>query len=286
MNKIQMAGVFALAGALIAGCGKDEQAGQETVATGDPNEVMLSVNGKELTRGQIDADVEKILSFQGDKIPADQREYASKSIRHQLAQGFLIENALVNKAKAEGYVVTAADRAEREAEFMKQMAGRPDAPKSFDEFAAKFPLGKTRALEEFENGILIDKMIRAEAEKSGKKDYAAEAKKIVDAVVSNNNSVASSDAAAVRAVNAGMDMDMMSGSYRDGLIRAVRDGRVSMKTLDTAVCRILSVKARLGLFERPYVDAKILDTLDAKAHHALAREAACMNQVGEDFLRR
>ena len=86
-------------------------------------------------------------------------------------------------------------------------------------------------------------------------------------------------AAAVLSMNAGMDMDMMSGSYRDGLIQAVRDGRVPMKTLDMAVRRILSVKARLGLFERPYVDADIMGKIDIKAHHALAREAAAKSIV-------
>ena len=48
------------------------------------------------------------------------------------------------------------------------------------------------------------------------------------------------------------DMDMQSGGYSEFLKKAVEDGRVSRKTLDEAVRRVLTVKARLGLFEDPY----------------------------------
>ena len=62
----------------------------------------------------------------------------------------------------------------------------PDAPKTIDEYFKKFPFGEERARAEFENGILIDKMIKTERAKAGKKDFAAEAKKIIGNIVSNN----------------------------------------------------------------------------------------------------
>ncbi len=58
--------------------------------------------------------------------------------------------------------------------------------------------------------------------------------------------------AAQRAINAGLDMDMMSGCYRDNLAALVGDGKVGMATLDEAVRRILRMKLRLGLFADPY----------------------------------
>lgn len=58
--------------------------------------------------------------------------------------------------------------------------------------------------------------------------------------------------ASIQALNAGNDMDMQSGGYSEFLKKAVEDGRISRKTLDNAVRRVLTVKARLGLFEDPY----------------------------------
>lgn len=85
--------------------------------------------------------------------------------------------------------------------------------------------------------------------------------------------------AAAQALNAGMDQDMMSMIYRDHLKTAVEKGLVTTAALDEAVRRILSVKARMGLFEHPYIDADILGKIDFKAHRALAREAAWKSVV-------
>lgn len=58
--------------------------------------------------------------------------------------------------------------------------------------------------------------------------------------------------ASIQALNAGNDMDMQSGGYSEYLKKALDEGRISQKTLDEAVRRVLTVKARLGLFEDPY----------------------------------
>ncbi len=58
--------------------------------------------------------------------------------------------------------------------------------------------------------------------------------------------------ASIQALNAGNDMDMQSGGYSDYLKKAVEEGKVSRKTLEEAVRRVLTVKARLGLFQDPY----------------------------------
>lgn len=54
------------------------------------------------------------------------------------------------------------------------------------------------------------------------------------------------------AINAGLDMDMMSSGYFDHLKELVESGQVSRKTLDDAVRRVLNVKAALGLLDDPY----------------------------------
>ena len=58
--------------------------------------------------------------------------------------------------------------------------------------------------------------------------------------------------AAEKAFAAGLEMDMMNRCYDAHLAELVREGRVSQAQLDDAVRRVLRVKFRLGLFERPY----------------------------------
>lgn len=199
MNKLHLVGTAALAGLMVVGCAKHED---ETVdVPKKANEVSIVVDGKTLTSEQIDIDVEKIIEAQGDRIPAAQKDYARQMIRNQMAQSFLFENALVALAKAKGFVVTEADRAAREAEFLKSVAGRPDAPKSLAEAAEKFPLGKDRMIEEFNNGILIQKMIDDAVAKTGT-DFAAEAQKEIDGIVSNNNALASTGEDALAKIKA------------------------------------------------------------------------------------
>ena len=58
--------------------------------------------------------------------------------------------------------------------------------------------------------------------------------------------------AGVKAVNAGVDMDLQGEVYFNYLKGLVESGYVSLRTIDNAVRRILNVKAKLGLFEDPY----------------------------------
>lgn len=58
--------------------------------------------------------------------------------------------------------------------------------------------------------------------------------------------------AAALALKAGVDIDMMSGAYRDGLAIAIERGLVEVSDIDTAVRRVLLLKERLGLFDEPY----------------------------------
>ena len=182
-----------LAAAAVAGCGERKAEAEKP----DGNEAAVTVNGKVLTRGAIDADVETLIKAQGDKIPEAQREYARQMMANQLVQGFVVENVLVAKAKELGFVVTDADRKARGDEYAKNAAGSQGVPKTVEEFIKQFPLGEERGRQEFENGILIDKLIKAEQAKAPAVDYAAQAKKIVDDVVAGNAKVAQSEAAAL-----------------------------------------------------------------------------------------
>jgi beta-glucosidase len=80
-------------------------------------------------------------------------------------------------------------------------------------------------------------------------------------------------------INAGLDMIMVPDRYREfisTLHALVERGRVPVERIDDAVRRILRVKMRLGLFERPYADRTLLSTVGSDAHRAIARE--CVRQ--------
>ncbi len=81
--------------------------------------------------------------------------------------------------------------------------------------------------------------------------------------------------AAEKALKAGVDMDMQGDVYRRTLIQLVKDGRMSEERINEAVRRILKIKFKLGLFERPYVDPERAKRIvKCKEHIEAALEAA------------
>jgi beta-glucosidase len=81
--------------------------------------------------------------------------------------------------------------------------------------------------------------------------------------------------AAVRALNAGVDIDLPDGTAYRTLAESVRAGRVAQAQIDAAVRRILELKFLAGLFEHPFADAAAADALTGNAEaRAVALEAA------------
>jgi beta-glucosidase len=60
--------------------------------------------------------------------------------------------------------------------------------------------------------------------------------------------------AAVRALKAGINMEMTSSNYRDNLPAAIKSGKATVAMVDGMVRPILEMKYRLGLFTNPFVD--------------------------------
>jgi beta-glucosidase len=80
----------------------------------------------------------------------------------------------------------------------------------------------------------------------------------------------------VAAINAGIDMAMVPYDYErfiNTLTEAVEDGDVSIERIDDAVRRILRAKFALGLFENPYADPTLLDSIGSDMHRIIARAA-------------
>ena len=83
--------------------------------------------------------------------------------------------------------------------------------------------------------------------------------------------------AAFIALRAGVDMDMTSPIYTRNLKQLVEEGKVPEHWIDESTWRVLTLKNKLGLFERPFKDADEEDEkalLLSDAHRQAARDCA------------
>jgi beta-glucosidase len=67
--------------------------------------------------------------------------------------------------------------------------------------------------------------------------------------------------AAYKSIMAGVDMDMMSNAFFEHLANLVREEKVPQMIVDDAVRRVLRLKVELGLFEHPYTDETLAETV-------------------------
>ena len=79
--------------------------------------------------------------------------------------------------------------------------------------------------------------------------------------------------AALKSVDAGIDMEMVSGTFIRHLEELVKEGKISEAAINNAVRNILRLKFRLGLFDNPYVNTD-QHVKYAPEHLAKAKEAA------------
>jgi beta-glucosidase len=96
-----------------------------------------------------------------------------------------------------------------------------------------------------------------------------------------NHRVAADEAEAVRmALGAGVEMEMVSRLYNKHVANLIKEGKLSQSTVDEAVRRILRIKFRLGLFEKPYADETRERTALLNSENlAAAREVAGRSMV-------
>ena len=85
--------------------------------------------------------------------------------------------------------------------------------------------------------------------------------------------------AALRAVQAGVNMEMVSETYRTYLAELIDEGVLCLETIDAAVRDILRTKFKLGLFEQPYVDVTRTNIFYDADHLVAAKQAAVESVV-------
>ncbi|WP_256761067.1 beta-glucosidase BglX [Cohnella sp. WQ 127256] len=96
--------------------------------------------------------------------------------------------------------------------------------------------------------------------------------------------------AAQKAIQAGVDIEMMTSCYAKHLSELVENKEVDVALIDEAVMRILTLKQKLGLFDNPYRAAdpeREKEIVFCDAHREAARELAvksCVLLKNEDVL--
>jgi beta-glucosidase len=84
------------------------------------------------------------------------------------------------------------------------------------------------------------------------------------------------------ALNAGVDMDMVSEGFLSSLKKSTQEGKVSEQQINEACRRILEAKYKLGLFENPFRrmdDARAAKEILSAEHRKAARETAAHSFV-------
>ena len=185
-----MAGV-ALAALICAGQAQKAPAVSKAPAAVDPKEVVIAVGDAKLTRGELDAEVNKFIEMQTARMSpeqrkqmADQIERAKGQIAEQYKQRFVTKTLLANEAAKKGLSVTDADVMAFLNDLIKNFKGRPGAPTTPEEFLEKHPMGAERVRAELKAEVLIKKLVEKEIEPTVTVDQA-EVKKQYDEIVAN-----------------------------------------------------------------------------------------------------
>lgn len=83
---------------------------------------------------------------------------------------------------------------------------------------------------------------------------------------------------AMKSVNAGVDMEMVSYTFMKELPGLLKEGKVDESAINHAVRNILRIKYRLGLFDNPYIEEN-RNVLYAPSHLEAARQAAIQSAI-------
>lgn len=100
----------------------------------------------------------------------------------------------------------------------------------------------------------------------------------VDELVTHGHAADRAEAGRL-AVTAGVDVEMASTTLAEHGAELLSRGLISQERLDDAVTRVLRLKFRLGLFDRPYADLDAVIPEPAPTARAAARDVAARSMV-------
>lgn len=85
--------------------------------------------------------------------------------------------------------------------------------------------------------------------------------------------------AALKAINAGVDMEMATDAYQKFIRQLLAEKKISMAMIDESVRNILRVKFKLGLFKNPYTDPSKFPAIANPENLECAKETAIQSIV-------
>lgn len=97
-----------------------------------------------------------------------------------------------------------------------------------------------------------------------------------------NHGMGDYQAVSALALNAGLDMDMVSEGFLNTLKKSLAEGKVTQKAIDDACRRVLEAKYKLGLFDDPYRfmdDSRPAKEILTDGNRKAAREIAAHSMV-------
>ncbi len=198
----------ALASTLIvaAGCKKDAAAkAEDSAATPaaaavaapaeakDPNEVVASVNDAKYLRKEMDKVVAALLKAQN--IPEAQQDDARKYFEQRAVYSFIMKTLILAEAKKQAVAISEEDRKTQLAKMTDALKAQN---KTVEQYFKESPLGEAEARAEFEDGLLIDKLLQKNV-LDGIKIEADEIKKAIGDVEKQNAENAEKNKALVAA---------------------------------------------------------------------------------------
>ena len=186
----------------------------------DPNEVVASVNDTKYLRKDMAAVVDALIKAQN--VPAEQMAEARKYFEQRAAYSFIMKTLLLGEAKKQAITVTDEDRKTQLAKMEEALKPQNKTP---DQYFKESPLGEEAARAEFEDGMVIDKLIQKNVLADIKIDEADVKKAIADVEKGN---------AEIAEKNKGLEADKTAKKAKIENIKKQLDGGADFAELAKA----------------------------------------------------
>jgi peptidyl-prolyl cis-trans isomerase C len=156
---------------LAAGCGKQApkpsdaaaKGGQQPAATlagatEEPGDVLVKVEGKKLTRGEVQDELAMRMTAVGDGVPPDRRPELQARMFDYIVDQFIMKTILLQEADRQKVKVTPED----EAQAFDRIAKQLPPGKTVEQIMKESPIGEKRMREELETGLRVEKLVARE----------------------------------------------------------------------------------------------------------------------------
>ncbi len=130
----------------------------EDITKGNPDDVLVNVNGTKLTRADVAKEVDAQLEAYQGRIPPGRMSEARQNLYKYAVGQFVVKTLLLDEAKKENIKITKADK---DKAYEKIKENLPEG-KTLEQAFAEAPMGKEKVEEEIIDGLTITKLIEKE----------------------------------------------------------------------------------------------------------------------------